>query len=342
MRLRKVKGAAETIAAHPQIVIPNGEELKGNWQSVFEKNQPLYIEVGMGKGQFVIGMAQKNPHLNFIGIEKFDSVMVRALEKVIEAGELPNLKLLKIDAEDLTIGDLVLLESGDKISADMKKIAEHIETVNNIQANIDSVDLELRPLVNNRDNLKHKLQMLKEYDEELIEYKGKYDKIEVIKFYSSPTTGIQTLFMELYMNKIISLANQLLAMLFEGQYKLEPFIINETEFRIPCSGGLLLHDDISSMSSSQVACISMILSFALLFQSSSKLNILKLDEIDGALDSTNRRNFIVMLDQMLNVLQCQQCIIISHNDELNLDNCDVIVLKHSNIEPISGNVIWSY
>ena len=102
MRLRKVKGASETIAAHLEIVIPNGEELKGNWQSVFEKEQPIYIEVGMGKGQFMIGMAKQNPHLNFIGIEKFDSVMVRALEKVLEAGELPNLKLLKIDAEDLT------------------------------------------------------------------------------------------------------------------------------------------------------------------------------------------------------------------------------------------------
>ena len=102
MRLRKVKGASETIAAHPEIVIPNGEELKGHWQSVFEKEQPIYIEVGMGKGQFMIGMAKQNPHLNFIGIEKFDSVMVRALEKVLEAGELPNLKLLKIDAEDLT------------------------------------------------------------------------------------------------------------------------------------------------------------------------------------------------------------------------------------------------
>ena len=102
MRLRKVKGASETIAAHPNIVVQNEKELKGNWQSVFEKEQPLYIEVGMGKGQFVIGMAQKNPHLNFIGIEKFDSVMVRALEKVIEAGELPNLKLLKIDADELT------------------------------------------------------------------------------------------------------------------------------------------------------------------------------------------------------------------------------------------------
>ena len=94
------------------------------------------------------------------------------------------------------------------------------------------------------------------------------------------------------------------------------------------------------MSSSQVACISMILSFALLFQSSSKLNILKLDEIDGALDSANRRHFIIMLEQMLEVLNCQQCIIISHNDEINLDNCDVILLKHSNIEPVNGNIIW--
>ena len=102
MRLRKVKGATEMNAAHPQIVIPNGEALKGNWQSVFEKNQPIYIEVGMGKGQFVIGMAKQNPHLNFIGIEKFDSVMVRALEKVLGNEDLPNWKLLKIDAEDLT------------------------------------------------------------------------------------------------------------------------------------------------------------------------------------------------------------------------------------------------
>ena len=101
MRLRKVKGAAETIEANAHIVIPQGENLKGKWQSVFEKKQPLYIEVGMGKGQFVIGMAQKNPHLNFIGIEKFDSVMVRALEKVLEEEPLPNLKLLKVDAETL-------------------------------------------------------------------------------------------------------------------------------------------------------------------------------------------------------------------------------------------------
>jgi tRNA (guanine-N7-)-methyltransferase len=101
MRLRKVKGALEAIAAQPEIVVPNAKELKGNWQSVFEQDQPIYIEVGMGKGGFIVGMALKNPHLNFIGIEKFDSVMVRALEKVQEHQPLPNLKLLKIDAEEL-------------------------------------------------------------------------------------------------------------------------------------------------------------------------------------------------------------------------------------------------
>ena len=224
------------------------------------------------------------------------------------------------------------------------KAAEDIISLNDRialnDAEIKRLTLILDEKYKDKNTLSHKIKMLEEYQKEYTEYKASYDKIETIKYYSSPTTGIQTLFMELYMNKIIQLANKLLAMLFDGVFHLEPFIINENEFRIPCSGGNLPHDDISSMSSSQVACISMILSFALLFQSSSKLNILKLDEIDGALDSANRRHFIIMLEQMLEVLNCQQCIIISHNDEINLDNCDVILLKHSNIEPVNGNIIW--
>ena len=104
MRLRKIKGAAETIAAHPQLVIPGPKSLKGKWGSVFEANQPLFIEVGMGKGQFIMGMARKHPERNFIGIEKFDSVMLRALEKVLAEGPLPNLKLLMVDA--ITLGEI--------------------------------------------------------------------------------------------------------------------------------------------------------------------------------------------------------------------------------------------
>ena len=102
MRLRKVKGAETFIEAHSDKVICGGEQQKGKWQTLFAKKQPLFIEVGMGKGQFVIGMAKMHPEYNFIGIEKFDSVMVRALEKVLEEEPLPNLMLLKMDAESLT------------------------------------------------------------------------------------------------------------------------------------------------------------------------------------------------------------------------------------------------
>ena len=80
MRLRNVKGSKETIAASP-LVIQNITEKKGHWNEIFEKEQPLYIEIGMGKGQFILEMARRNPDKDFIGIEKYSSVLVRALAK---------------------------------------------------------------------------------------------------------------------------------------------------------------------------------------------------------------------------------------------------------------------
>ena len=84
----------------------------------------------------------------------------------------------------------------------------------------------------------------------------------------------------------------------------------------------------------------MVLSFALLFHSSSKYNILKLDEIDGGLDAENRLQFISLLDRIMNVMDCDQCIMISHNNELNLKNLDIIALKTN--EVLDGNLIYNY
>lgn len=201
---------------------------------------------------------------------------------------------------------------------------------------------QLTPLIEDRDKLKHALKLLQEYCAELEEYNLKYEKVETIKFYSSPTTGIQTIFMEVYMNKIIHMANQLLTLLFNGEYVLQPFIINENEFRIPCSGNGLMNDDISSMSTSQICMISMILSFALLHHSSTKYNILKLDEIDGGLDTNNRIQFITLLDDIMTMLKCEQTIMISHNSELSLDNADIIILRDNDTSAITGNVIYRF
>lgn len=96
MRLRNVKGSRETIAANP-LVICDITEKKGQWHEVFENSKPLYIEIGMGKGQFILEMARRNPDKNFIGIEKYSSVLVRALEKC-ETFAGDNLRFIRMDA----------------------------------------------------------------------------------------------------------------------------------------------------------------------------------------------------------------------------------------------------
>lgn len=100
MRLRHKPWAKDMIKSNPNIVIQNPESVKGKWSSVFEKNQPLHIEVGTGKGKFIAEMAKAYPHINFIGIELYDSVIVSALQRLMEEG-LPNVKLLQVNAADL-------------------------------------------------------------------------------------------------------------------------------------------------------------------------------------------------------------------------------------------------
>ena len=98
MRLRNVKGAS-TIIENCPFVIKDYKEYKGKYKKLFNNSNPIHIEIGIGKGDFIIGMAKKYPNINFIGIEKFDSVIVRAIEKLEE--EIPNLKLIRMDATEI-------------------------------------------------------------------------------------------------------------------------------------------------------------------------------------------------------------------------------------------------
>ena len=99
MRLRNVPGARETIIEN-QFSIQQPEQMKGKWEEVFQNDHPIHIEVGMGKGQFIIEMARRNPEVNYIGIEKYSSALVRAVEK-LEDFEQDNLRLIRMDAENI-------------------------------------------------------------------------------------------------------------------------------------------------------------------------------------------------------------------------------------------------
>lgn len=99
MRLRNVPGSREDIA-NSEFVIQDAEKHRGEISSLFPSKQPLFIEIGMGKGQFITTLAKANPDINYIGIEKYSSVLVRAIEKQTEL-ELPNLKFIRMDAENI-------------------------------------------------------------------------------------------------------------------------------------------------------------------------------------------------------------------------------------------------
>lgn len=231
----------------------------------------------------------------------------------------------------------------NQIRSNMEKIRSSVNDLNTFDNSSSAIDNELVPLRNELEKLRYNMKMYVDYSNELEEYKSKYDKIETIKKYSSPTQGIQLQFIDMYMGQTIQLTNHLLSKLFGGNLTLSNYVINESEFRIPCIGENLPVDDISSLSTSQKCMVTMILSFALLKQSSPKYDILKLDEIDGGLDTYNRRNFLPILEYMMEEIGVEQCILISHNSEIDYSKCDLVVLKHDGVEiPSNANIIYQY
>ena len=100
MRLKNVPGSREAVAASVH-VITEPEKFKGKWaKEVFGNTAPIHIEIGMGKGKFITTLAALDPNINYIGIEKYSSVLIRAIEKA-EKEPLPNLRFIRMDAEEI-------------------------------------------------------------------------------------------------------------------------------------------------------------------------------------------------------------------------------------------------
>ena len=100
MRLRNVKDAPLKLAQNERDFVVEPALYKGKWKSLFKNDNPIHIEIGMGKGQFLTQLATRNPNINYIGIEKFSSVLLRASEK-LETLELENVRIINVDALNL-------------------------------------------------------------------------------------------------------------------------------------------------------------------------------------------------------------------------------------------------
>lgn len=100
MRLRNIKNASTRLAQNERDFVVNPNEYKGKWHELFKNDNPIHIEIGMGKGQFLTELATRNPNINYIGIEKFSSVLLRASEK-LELMDLTNVRIINFDAQNL-------------------------------------------------------------------------------------------------------------------------------------------------------------------------------------------------------------------------------------------------
>jgi len=98
MRLRNLKNK-ESIIENSDYIIKNYKEYKGNFKDVFKNDNPIYIEIGMGKGKFIVNQALANPNINFIGIEKQDNIIARAL--LLIPLEIPNLRIIRMNALEI-------------------------------------------------------------------------------------------------------------------------------------------------------------------------------------------------------------------------------------------------
>ena len=111
MRLRNIPGADEIVSNSP-LCIQNPTEIKGSWLQLFGNTNPIHIEIGMGKGRFLMDLAALHPDINYIGIERYTSVLLRAVQKM-EENPLPNVRFLCVDAA--TLPEIFAPEEVDRI-----------------------------------------------------------------------------------------------------------------------------------------------------------------------------------------------------------------------------------
>ena len=166
MRLRNVKNKEE-IMNSSSLLVRDEAKYKENWKSLFNNDNPIYIEIGMGKGDFIIGNALNNPNINYIGIEKYDSVMARAIEKIKD--DIPNLRLVRMDAKDI---ENVFYKEVDRVYLNFsdpwpkKRHAERRLTSNTFLKKYDSIfrnDMEIQMKTDNVSLFEFSLVSLSNY-----------------------------------------------------------------------------------------------------------------------------------------------------------------------------------
>lgn len=220
-----------------------------------------------------------------------------------------------------------IVEDKAIIDKSMKEIISYKNDITDYTNQIDNIENDVSNYEDTLMDINHKISTFKEYDERRIKLEKTYRRYDILKSILSARTGIPLVFMEVYLKETAIFANKLLDSVTQGKYQLLEFIINETEFRIPCvKAGAEKVSDVKVMSQGERSIISICLSFALAYQASPVYNILTLDEMDGPLDVIYKEKYIEVMEKQMDLFNTEQIIMISHNDAFFNYPVDIILL----------------
>ena len=301
------------------------KRLQSELDRIGSNKESISIEVTLTKLYEDMETVLKNKNDVFL---KLDNIKSEYFEVKNEYEKIKEAKEYKKQYNELSQEMNELQKKIDSLAENANQFKTISNELNSLQTEYDNLNSKDIPILQNSiEKAKYQMVLYDQYRHDYNEYQDKFDKLQSLKRYSS-INGIQTIYMEVFMNSILQEANELLSLLFKGRFKLQPFEINENEFIIPCiddNGNI--RPDISLMSDSQLSEISMILSFVLLHKASQAYNIIKLDEVDDNLDNENRLQFSILINRVMELLNFEQCIIISHNNELDISNADVLITR---------------
>lgn len=227
-----------------------------------------------------------------------------------------------------------LRQEFEAVKDKIKLVKEKMDSVNTIKSDIKRVEEAIAPLSDTISQISYDLTSMVQYQSEYKESADKYDKMVFIRNACSPGNGlgIQSEYIKRYMNDIIIDCNTMLGYMFGGSIRLDVPIINEKQFSIPFLGpnGIVV-PDISMGSTAQKCMIGLVFSCVAMMKSSLKYNIPRFDEIDGGLDQQNRITFINVLNQILDFMHSEQCVICSHNMEFDTQSTTRLICSHTGI-----------
>lgn len=240
------------------------------------------------------------------------------------------------------------LKKYNEINGILDTLTKDVEIFKSLEAEYAKLSTELNNLTlsnipelqNVIDQSKYQMRLYEQYIIEYNQYSDLFNKLEAVRKYTG-LHGIQADIMKYKMNMIIDEVNKLARMIFGGRFILKSFEINANDFTISVYDNELgvIRPDISMMSASQLTQLSMIISFVLLHNASKLFNIICLDEVDNNLDNDNRLRFFDLVTNIMSVLNFHQCILISHNTELDLTMCDLIITRIQNQESYKALLI---